>query len=468
MKSRILIIILIFCAQFAVAQNGGYYKNWIITNNTLATFNAVDTPSLSIVGDTIFRTRFHFNASMNYSFYNVSTISSPITGKYLFYFFSDGKVIDSSFMPMPNTIGPNSLGTINTSNPSFNYGSEIYSNGSLVVPISSNLNQFLLFTLQPSVTTAPSGYYGVSYNLFYHLIDMSLNNGKGDVVASQKNILLKSGLWGGPLNAVRNPQNNHFWLICHDTTSTYFAFDIDANGQLNTTPVSSTVGNHLPQNIDPNSIGILKSNCLGTQLALGFHNGQDTVINVNGTITYKRHNHLLEICNFNKQNGTITFNKSFSFPSIFHQFEFSPSGNFLYAFDSNQLVQINILNSIRTPIRNYPVYWNNPNTIGQNYSAGNWHSIPSFGLSAKNYMQLAENGKIYFWDTSIYKKFISGGYTNIIDLNKIHNQSCIENPDVAFPGCNVKDSIFFGLATDTLLPNSNWNYQSSYPNIINS
>ncbi len=481
MKSSILIIILIFCAQIAIAQNGGYYKNWITSSGSMATFTANDTPTLSQVGGVLpFNIRY---ATSQFSYYNNCLITSPKTGRFLFYLDQNGIIFDSTFMPMPNSISVFNIGTINTSNTSLGIGITRYQTSVLFVPVSNNDNQFLLFTLRPTLTSI--NYNKSSCNLYYSLIDMSLNNGKGDVVATQKNVLLKTGLWGGPLNAVRNPQNNHFWLLCHDTTSTYFAFNIDANGQINTTPVSSTIGNHLPQNLF-GAPGVLKSNTMGTLLGLGFSNGFDTIFSSPITSPYRNKDYTLELCNFNKATGQLNLFKNYQFSSFFSRIEFSPNGNYLYCYDSNLLIQLNIFNNSRSTIRSYPSlvtssFWNSSSLVAAPLFhvalARDWFIEPYQPIFFKypdNWMQLAENGKIYFTDTSLW----SSPNINPFGLGnmRIHNQSCIPYPDLPFPACGFKDSIYFALGTDTnaALYHSTVNYNAqnefriSFPNIINS
>jgi len=479
MKFRVLFYILFFSFQFVAAQNGGYYKNWITNTGTMATFTANDTPNLAQVGGALpFNIRFNSYTLNALGESPNSIISSPKTGRFLFYIDQTGIIYDSTFMPMPNSYIPNSniylsLGSINTANYILGYYNLHISTCILSVPVSANDNQFLLFTLRPTLTSF-SGYNPSPYNLYYSLIDMSLNNGKGDVVASQKNVLLKSGLWGGPLNAVRNPQNNHFWLLCHDTTSTYFAFDIDANGQINTTPVSSIIGNHLPQNIWATP-GVLKSNIAGTMLALGLNNGVDTIWGQ--VVNYRAKHFTLELCNFNKTTGQLNLFKNFQYASVLSFLEFSPNGNYLYAFDTNQLIQLNILNNVKTPIRTYPTTFSSTSTSITTTSssiAGNWIQSNSF-YNCRNWMQLAENGKVYFTDTTFFP-FNNNNNFYFLGNNKIFNQKCIPFPDLPYPACGFKDSIYFALSTDTNaalyhttpLYNEGYNNFIRFPNIINS
>jgi len=497
MKFRVLLYILFFSFHIVTAQNGGYYKKWINTYSTVTSFTNSDTPSLSQIYDSFFRTRgfgpfptvpFNPGGPQNRIFNrDISCISSPQSGRLLFYFSSFGIVYDSTFQPMPNSIANGKINAIRTLCPDCQNPTMT---GSLVIPVFNNPNKFILFSLFPTLHL--SGLIQVPCDLYYSVIDMSLNNGKGDVVTTQKNILLKSNLWGGPLNAVRNPQNNHFWLLCHDTLSTYFAFDINANGQINATPVSSIIGNHLSNSLSlavnsnngqpsiptisgPQSRGVLKTTIDGSTLALGFQNGFDTLPGVCALTLSPKH-YTLEMCTINKTTGSISLLQNLTFASTFNQFEFSPNGSFLYTFDSNRLVQVQLNNNnIKIPILNYniicneyPGGWKSPHNI-------NCNNIWVHNLFSLNNLQLAENGRLYVSDTD---KFYSNNSTATILFNDSLYASnfCIPYPDLPYPACGFKSNIFFGKEIDmTVLsiinPLSNPNQplgQGTFPNIINS
>lgn len=109
--------------------------------------------------------------------------------------------------------------------------------GVCIVPFVSDSNKYYVFSLQPQGGYALTTSRG---KLYYSVVDMSLNNGLGNVVATQKNILMDS-LLGESMIAV--PGNNcDIWLIVHQTdTSLFKAYHITASG-IDPNPVLSSAG----------------------------------------------------------------------------------------------------------------------------------------------------------------------------------------------------------------------------------
>lgn len=106
----------------------------------------------------------------------------------------------------------------------------IYSStqSSLILPVPGDSLKYYVFSLASSAF----GY------LWYSIVDMSLDNGLGDVAANKKNIMLNNGPLTEKMTAVRG-NNCNVWLMVHNqATNNYLAFEINASG-INTTPVSS-------------------------------------------------------------------------------------------------------------------------------------------------------------------------------------------------------------------------------------
>jgi len=134
---------------------------------------------------------------------NSSTISD-LSGNLLFY--SDGlKVWDKTHNVMPNGSGL--------------LGNATAGQCALIVPIPNSNTKYVVF--YPSEFASP-GY------LRYSVVDMSLNNGFGDVIVAQKNISLGTG-WTEKLCAYYNPNGCFYWLLAHKWNSNEFvAFKVDA------------------------------------------------------------------------------------------------------------------------------------------------------------------------------------------------------------------------------------------------
>jgi gliding motility-associated-like protein len=116
-------------------------------------------------------------------------------------------------------------------------GSGLYGNdfgstsqAAVIVRFPADTNKYYLFCLGSSQTVNNG-------KLFYNVIDMSLNNGLGDVVPTEKNILLDNLL--SEQMTVTKGKCNSYWLISHKQNApVYHSFKIDAAGIH--PPVSST------------------------------------------------------------------------------------------------------------------------------------------------------------------------------------------------------------------------------------
>ncbi len=98
-----------------------------------------------------------------------------------------------------------------------------------IVPHPGNPNQYYIF-------------YARNSGLLYSLFDITLNNGLGDIVPGQHNILVSNynTVLGGMMTTVQGCEG--VWLIVrHNVYNQYLSFKIDIHG-LNTTPVVSEAG----------------------------------------------------------------------------------------------------------------------------------------------------------------------------------------------------------------------------------
>lgn len=138
-----------------------------------------------------------------------------------------------------NQVMPNGAGLITpyTSNANGTQSDQ----GQLIVPVIGNPQQYYVFSMQ----TVGDFYFNgdpQACRLYYSVVDMSLNNGLGDVVSGQKTIPVDSALTGNKMIAV--PGNDcNIWLITHTITgNTFKVYEITENG-ISTTPVVSSGGN---------------------------------------------------------------------------------------------------------------------------------------------------------------------------------------------------------------------------------
>ncbi|TXK47585.1 T9SS type A sorting domain-containing protein [Pontibacter qinzhouensis] len=234
---------------------------------------------------------------IRHSNWNLSTAVAcdPQTGDLLFY--TDGvNVWDSSHQLMPNGQDLNGRG----------YGQTI-----LIVPVPGDDKRFYLFTLY---TVS----YGLAANQLYcHLIDMNLNGGRGDVLASSKNTLLQENLVR-KVTAVPHTNGKDYWLLTHELgTNTFKVAAVTANGISNFT--SQSIGEVHGIENNPNSlaasIGYLKASPNGTKLASTIDEDVPNPIN---------------LFDFNAQTGLISNYKPLWAPGRAYGVSFSPDNTKLY------------------------------------------------------------------------------------------------------------------------------------------
>ncbi len=173
------------------------------------------------------------------------------------------------------------------------------------------------------VTTSTDVFFaatGPNNQLYYSVVDMSLNGGLGDVVAAQKNLSLGADNTASEaLTAVPNADGTGFWVITYTNGSTnILAYEFDSNGP--TGPVTTST---LPS---------ANGNLLGT---LNFSADLTQLVAMTGTST----SGLLRLLAFDAATGQITQRLSWSVGApvgtVPYSADFSPSGDYVYASNLN-------------------------------------------------------------------------------------------------------------------------------------
>jgi gliding motility-associated-like protein len=223
-----------------------------------------------------------------------ASIADRNTGDLLFY--TDGLTIwNSEDQPMPN--GSN-LG-----------GSDVLSSymAAVIFPMPGSCSKYYVFCIDDY----EEGCKGITYSV----VDMSLDNGLGDVVAGQKSIPLYDNETELLLVQPKS-SGDGYWLISNGTdpaNPSIAAFNVTAQG-INTTPVLSPV----------NFIGSGKLNYQGTKfICTGEYDA------VSGNFLG------FQLYDFNAASGQISnpVNIPFNVPNgdILQYFEFTFNGNYLFA-----------------------------------------------------------------------------------------------------------------------------------------
>jgi len=161
-------------------------------------------------------------------------------------FYTDGRfVYDREHNQMPNGYGL--------------LGNSSSTESGLIVPKPLSSTQFYVFTVDAYENNLAAG-------VCYSRVDMTLNNGLGDVVVSEKNISLVP-LTCEKITAVGHSDGVSFWLITHKWgTDEFYSYKITSAG-VNTTPVISHAGPVMSGNMQQ-AKGYLKLSPDGTLIAM--------------------------------------------------------------------------------------------------------------------------------------------------------------------------------------------------------
>jgi hypothetical protein len=273
-----------------------------------------------------------------------------------------------------------------------------------------------------------SSKYIVVYSDYYHVVDLSLNGGLGDISVKNQRLWGNNQQWAPDLMSLRVPHCNgsDYWIISHGRgNNTFFVYPVTSAG-VGATPVISNAGPVHPY-YQYGSIALLKQD-RKTLISMHYQwvNGQDQ------TEVSELH--------FDNQTGQITSNNGISF--VIGGFStqtacLSPDDSKLYLsnhclykkikqFDLNQGTSAQVLNSgVDLNLR------------------------PVMGITD---LCITENGKMYYTD------------------RQSNNIGRIEYPNVAGVGCTLIDSVIplqnfnSPYQFPVFLPSS----QSPYPHLLSA
>ena len=424
-------------------------------------------------------------------------------------FYTNGiKVWDANDNLMPNGTGLNG-----------NQSSQC-----MVVPQPNTPNKYYIISNEATSTQS-----GVS--IFYSEIDMTLNGGLGDVVASTKNTLLtnNSGEW---ISAVPHGNCDNIWILTHGDMSNplLHAFELSNNG-ISTTPVSTDIG-VVFSNFDqpkgvikprPNSnqVAFTKPLFSGTIILFDFDNltglasNANTIHNDNSTrgfgIEFSRNGDVMYVGNLGVgrihqydltaaniaatrteignigNSGEVGFLQIAPDDKIYVNYNIFPSGsNFLGVINSPATVGLgcnyvqNALNlGAVTTIYGLPWYFNQNNIPNTALNLGNDTIICSGGSIELNGDIAINSAENYLWSNGLTDSVITvntaGTYWLDRQIGNCPNESdtiVVLDDDFSMP-TDLIDTIvcgpfFLDLNLDTIQNLSDATWQFSNGNTINS
>lgn len=278
----IITFIFLFFSTHSIAQKQN--SNWCFGNKAGINFNS-GTPT-------------SFSSAINCG-EGSATVSNRNTGALLFY--SDGVRIWNKMhnvMPNGNGIGNDLLSSSHQ--------------GVAIVPFVEDTNKYYVFCLEPE--SRPDG------ALFYSVVDITLNGGMGDVVASQKKIKIGQDFVEGMYAAATC---GGYWLLLSSSIKNEIAaYRITAAG-VDTTPVIS----QMPYPYISSVYGCMKVSPDKKKLLYASY----TSLPVNGKVEA-----IATLHNFDERTGKIT-NGKFLIPpatnATYYGVEFSSDGSKAYVTD---------------------------------------------------------------------------------------------------------------------------------------
>lgn len=293
----------------------------------------------------------------------VATISDMKTGQLLFY--SDGVAVWNR----NNQIMPNGQDLL---------GGRSSTQSSLIVPFPGRSDLYYLFTVRAYNDTGDKSAYG---GMYYSLVDMNLNNGLGDVVASSKNKFVEL-YTTEKLTAIPHANKRDYWVLSHAWNSNEFLVYL-------LTPSGLSLNNRIP-------IGTIhKAGPPGNSEAMGYlkasPNGKHLAAAVYGDLRP------FELYDFNNQTGNIHNYRNLGNFTKQYGVSFSPDNTKLYLscvyqFDgtlntgsyqfnlndkSYKAVELTIVDSTKSSSRKYYV-----------------HGSLQLGIDKKLYASTGENGRL--------------------------------------------------------------------------
>lgn len=214
-----------------------------------------------------------------------------------------------------------------------------------------------------------------SGTLYYSMIDMSMNAGKGGIMPGKKGIYMASGL-AQKLTVVKGC--NNIWIMTRaKTMNQYRAFELNDTG-LVTTPVISDIG-YLP--LSWYNLGVIKFSPDGTKMAAACNTGLS-------------HKGGLELYDFNGQTGTVSdalVLDSSSTLGYYFGACFSPGNSILYATTSSFSYNSTFYYG---KVRQFDLSLSTPAAIASSNTIV--FSDLVYALDRVGDLKAGEDGKIYF------------------------------------------------------------------------
>ena len=324
-------------------------------------------------------------------------------------------------------------------------GSSSSTQTAIIVPNPMDNNIYYVFTTDDVLLGDTGGFNGFNYSI----IDMSLDNGRGDVL--NKNVSLLP-IGSEKVSGILNFNENYYWVTTH-FEDRFYSYKVDENG-VDPSPIISIVG---PSIIDfKNGRGSLKFSPDGTKLAMSY------------LITEPGYASSLFVFDFDSTTGIVSNTTEITTSNrAYYGLEFSSNSKKLYAsgvnyFKNNSLGNIQIVQfdlespdffsdeAIVLDFQNESKFFVS-GTLQMGVDKKIYHSIPNRGLSI-----IREPNNKAAWTNP--DKFVIdlGGKESRFGLPQ-YVQSFFETIFTLENYC-LGDTTTFTLEDSTDIVNVSWNY----------
>lgn len=269
--------------------------------------------------------------------------------------------------------------------------------GVISIPNPGNANQYYLFSLDLDDVYFGTEFFGVApINLYYHLIDMTLDNGLGEVILKNQ-IAIQDTLGRGNISAVRHANGEDWWLVTPKSHSNcYYITLINSDG---IQPAFTKCIGHIWN--DDDSGQAVFSPDKKTYVRMNYQNG-------------------LNIYKFDNANGDLYDPLKIDFLNdtfpLHSGVAISPNSRYLYTSTGEKLYQYDLFNENMEESRVLVAEWD-----------GYSNPFPTIF----NFAALAPDGKIYIASTS-----------STLNLHVIHKPNCpglqceVEQHGIELPAYN--------------------------------
>lgn len=320
------------------------------------------------------------------TFYGSTSLSDSL-GNLIFY--SDGRAILNRYHDtMPNGRGLKAGWTC--------------PNPCIAFPKPGDPGKYYLFTVGGGQDT-------VRYGAEYSIIDMTLDDGKGDIIPGQKNIpLVVADSTYETIAGFKHGSRDAYWVILrnHRSPNKILSFLVDESGVSQTPVVSPSILYFKPEVMQSQNV---KASADGKYLLYASRSY------LNG------HEGMVELYNFNNVTGQCTQALLFNTGATFNTgAEFSANSQYLYISNGKYVTP-----GIRVWVSQYDM--SKINDVSQFEGSVYRMAIDTINWLYGNQL-LANNGRIYF--------------ISKLDINDVYLSEII-NPSIGGPGCNVNMNIMY-------------------------